>query len=89
MEIKNTDYYLRESKFLRLPPECNYAIFGESGFSYVNGGLRLALALSRESKSNYALTVIYAGDVVTVSHNNLAEACRAAQNVIFNARKSG
>lgn len=88
MKISPTPYYDDCVDFLRRPPESDYALFSEEGgFSYVNGDLGLAIALTRASKSNYEVTVIAGGSVAVVTEHNLKSACTLIQTAINNARK--
>lgn len=88
MKIAETPYYLDNIRFLQEPPENCYSAFCADGFSYINQNLGLALALRRESKSNYVITLITEdGNVSDVTEHSIATALKRVQTVIAKARR--
>lgn len=87
MKIADTMYWLELTRFLRVPPEAVHTTFSDEGFAYINGELEIAIALCRTSKSNYDVTVIYAGEIYTVTEHSQSEAIQRICTAIQNVRK--
>ena len=89
MEICDTGHWIEQTKFLREPPESNYAAFTSEGFSYINQSIGLALALQRSSKSNYDITLITEdGSVLVVTRHNISKAVDCVRTAIERARRN-
>ncbi len=86
MEISQTGYYLKETNFLREPPEAEFTTFSDEGFVYFNGELECAMALRRASKSNYEVTVISGGEMAIAVEHSIEKAMGHVKTVIQNAR---
>lgn len=79
MKIGQTSYYENLTAFLRMPPMSEYTVLSDAGFTVT--APNIAFGLTRLSKNNYELIVLWHGVRFVYNYGSVSEAVSAVRQL--------